>query len=162
MGVAVEPEKQVVELGSFSIVNPKPRGGKVAVDGDFSVDSGNAATGAKLFKAKCASCHTIKEGGPNMQGPNLHGIMGQLAGKRNGQKYTKGMKTSGITWDNETMFNWLTNPKSVIKGTNMAFVGFKKPTDSADVVAFLNKNKYVPPFVCWQVAPLLSVHAVLS
>ena len=26
-------------------------------------------------------------------------------------------------------------------GTNMAFVGFKKPTDSADVVAFLNKNK---------------------
>ena len=61
--VAVEPEKQVVELGSFSIVNPKPPGGKVAVDGDFSVDSGNAATGAKLFKAKCASCHTIKEGG---------------------------------------------------------------------------------------------------
>ena len=26
-------------------------------------------------------------------------------------------------------------------GTNMAFVGFKKPTDSADVIAFLNKNK---------------------
>ena len=75
-----------------------------------------------------------------MQGPNLHGIMGQVAGKvsaasathrmrsctrhgprvrwqRNGQKYTKGMKTSGITWDNETMFNWLSNPKSVIKGT---------------------------------------------
>ena len=103
-----------------------------------------------------------------------------LRSQRNGQKYTKGMKTSGITWDNETMFNWLTNPKSVIKGTapcqgggtrvgraqwpprclprstraepaipasiwhpgtNMAFVGFKKPTDSADVVAFLNKNK---------------------
>ena len=37
--------------------------------------------------------------------------------QRGGQKYTKGMKTSGITWDNETMFNWLTNPKSVIKGT---------------------------------------------
>ena len=61
--VAVEAEKHVVELGSFSILNPKPPGGKVAVDGDFSVDSGNAATGAKLFKAKCASCHTIKEGG---------------------------------------------------------------------------------------------------
>jgi len=136
-----EPVKAVVELGSFSILNPKPPGGKVAVDGDFSYDSGNAATGAKLFKAKCASCHTIKEGGPNMQGPNLHGIMGQVAGKRPGQKYTKGMKTSGITWDNETMFNWLSNPKSVIKGTNMAFVGFKKPTDSADVIAFLNKNQ---------------------
>merc|ERR1711865_613639 len=135
--MVVEAEKQrVVELGSFSILNPKPPGGKAAVDGDFSVDSGNAATGAKLFKAKCASCHTIKEGGPNMQG-----IMGQQAGKRGGQKYTKGMKASGITWDNETMFNWLTTPKTFIKGTNMAFVGFKKPTDSADVIAFLNKNQ---------------------
>mmetsp|Transcript_14143 Transcript_14143/g.28659 ORF Transcript_14143/g.28659 Transcript_14143/m.28659 type:complete len:138 (-) Transcript_14143:45-458(-) len=133
-------EKPVVELGSFSILNPKPPG-KAVVDGEFSVDNGNAATGAKLFKAKCASCHTIKEGGPNMQGPNLYGIMGQMAGKRAGQKYTKGMKTSGVVWDNETMFNWLTNPKSVIKGTNMAFVGFKKPADSADVIAFLNKNK---------------------
>ena len=79
-----------------------------------------------------------------MQGPNLHGIMGQQAGKvrpasathrsvpctrhrptvpvavrsqRGGQKYTKGMKASGITWDNETMFNWLTTPKTFIKGT---------------------------------------------
>ena len=56
-------EKPVVELGSFSILNPKPPGSKVAFDGDFSVDDGNAAKGAKLFKAKCASCHTIKEGG---------------------------------------------------------------------------------------------------
>ena len=39
-----------------------------------------------------------------------------LRSQRNGQKYTKGMKTSGITWDNETMFNWLTTPKAVIKG----------------------------------------------
>eukprot|EP00964_Phaeocystis_antarctica_P161326 scaffold133312_cov64-Phaeocystis_antarctica.AAC.5 len=89
--------------------------------------------------------------------------------QRGGQKYTKGMKASGITWDNETMFNWLTTPKTFIKGTapcqgggrgagptlaspsgrlaawcpgtNMAFVGFKKPTDSADVIAFLNKNQ---------------------
>ena len=59
--VAVEAEKHVVELGEFSILNPKKAA--APVDSDFSVDSGNAATGAKLFKAKCASCHTIKEGG---------------------------------------------------------------------------------------------------
>jgi len=29
----------------------------------------------------------------------------------------------------------------MLSGTNMAFVGFKKPADSADVIAFLNKNK---------------------
>ena len=80
-------------------------------------------------------------GRSEQQGPNLYGIMGQTAGKRPGQKYTKGMKTCGLLWDNETMFNWLTNPKATIKGTNMAFVGFKKPTDSADVIAYLNQNK---------------------
>ena len=41
-----------------------------------------------------------------------------LSWQRQGQKYTKGMKSSGIVWDNEVMFNWLTNPKSVVKGTN--------------------------------------------
>lgn len=123
MAAAEQPAKPVVELGNFSIVNPKPPGAPV-LDGDFSVDDGNAAKGAKLFKAKCAACHTIKEGGapcgpirvrrvgvgsgraarelrtlvtrapsllptadaalcagPNMQGPNLYGIMGQTAGK---------------------------------------------------------------------------------
>ena len=36
------------------------------------------------------------------------------------------------------MFNWLISPKTVVKGTNMAFAGFKKAEDSADVVAYLN------------------------
>ena len=30
--------------------------------------AGNATNGAKLFKAKCATCHTCNEGGPNKQG----------------------------------------------------------------------------------------------
>jgi hypothetical protein len=32
-------------------------------------------------------------------------------------------------------------PRARPPGTNMAFVGFKKPTDSADVIAYLNQNK---------------------
>ena len=33
------------------------------------------------------------------------------------------------------------NPKKYIKGTNMAFPGFKKEQDRADVVAYLNTMK---------------------
>ena len=33
------------------------------------------------------------------------------------------------------------NPKKYIKGTNMAFPGFKKETDRADMVAYLNTMK---------------------
>ena len=104
-------------------------------------DDGNAAKGAKLFKAKCATCHTANEGGPNKQGPNLFGVIGRKSGQVAGFKYTKANVESGIEWTNQTMFDYLQNPKKYIKGTNMAFPGFKKEADRADVVAYLNTMK---------------------
>ena len=104
-------------------------------------DDGKAAAGAKLFKAKCATCHTCNEGGPNKQGPNLFGVMGRQSGQVNGFKYTKANKESGITWTDETLFAYLENPKKYIKGTNMAFPGFKKEKDRHAMVAFLNTQK---------------------
>lgn len=100
-------------------------------------DSGDAAAGAKLFKAKCATCHTCNEGGPNKQGPNLFGVIGRQSGQVAGFKYTAANKNSGIEWTSQTLFEYLENPKKYIKGTNMAFPGFKKPTDRANVVAYL-------------------------
>ena len=106
-----------------------------------SPDAGDAAAGAKLFKAKCATCHTANDGGPNKQGPNLWGVMGRQSGQVAGFKYTAANKGSGVTWGNQEMFDYLANPKKYIKGTNMAFPGFKKEKDRADVVAYLNTCK---------------------
>ena len=58
-----------------------------------------------------------------------------------GFKYTDANKSFGIIWSNQTMFDYLANPKKYIKGTNMAFPGFKKEQDRADVVAYLNTMK---------------------
>merc|ERR1712238_58789 len=102
---------------------------------------GNATAGAKLFKAKCATCHTCNDGGPNKQGPNLFGVIGRQSGQVAGFKYTKANKESGVMWENQQMFDYLENPKKYIKGTNMAFPGFKKPKDRSDVVAYLNTMK---------------------
>ena len=68
---------------------------------------GKAENGAKLFKAKCATCHTCNEGGPNKQGPNLFGVMGRQSGQVAGFKYTKANKESGITWSDDTLFAYL-------------------------------------------------------
>ena len=103
--------------------------------------SGDAKQGAKLFKAKCGTCHTINGGGPNKQGPNLFSVMGRQSGLVPGFKYTNANKKSGIIWSNQTMFDYLENPKKYIKGTNMAFPGFKKEKDREDVIAYLNINK---------------------
>lgn len=43
----------------------------------------------------------------------------------------------GITWSEETLFDYLENPKKYIPKTKMNFAGFKKAGDRNDVIAFL-------------------------
>ena len=43
-----------------------------------------------------------------------------------GFKYTEANVNSGVIWTNQSMYDYLANPKKYIKGTNMAFPGFKK------------------------------------
>ena len=100
-------------------------------------DNGDAIAGAALFKAKCANCHTCHEGGPNKQGPSLYGVIGRQSGQAADYRYTVANKTSGVTWTTEALCNYLACPKKYIKGTNMAFPGFKNEKPRADIAAYL-------------------------
>ena len=98
--------------------------------------TGDVAKGEKVFK-KCASCHTTEAGGANKVGPNLHGIVGRNLGAADGFGYSSALTDMGGTWGYEELFGFLSNPKSYMKGTKMAFAGLKKPDQAADVIAFL-------------------------
>ncbi len=96
--------------------------------------------GAKVFK-KCASCHTVNQGGANKVGPNLYAIVGKKRAAVSGFSYSQALQSKGGTWTIDDLNNWLTKPKDFAPGTKMAFAGLKKDKDRANVIAYLKSVK---------------------
>ena len=51
-----------------------------------------------------------------------------------------------ITWNEETLFEYLKAPKKYIPGTKMVFAGIKKPQERIDLIAYMKQySKEVTP-----------------
>lgn len=108
-------------------------------------DQADLDNGRRVF-ARCRSCHTITEGGPNMTGPNLYGIFGRAAAAQPRFNYSDALKTSGIVWDGEQLDHWLENPRTFLQGNKMSFAGIRDATDRRDVIAWLKlETGFTPP-----------------
>ena len=44
---------------------------------------------------------------------------------------------AGITWGQDTLFEYLENPKKYIPGTKMVFAGLKKKNEREQLIAYL-------------------------
>ncbi len=113
-----------------------------AVFAALALNAGNAsaadaAKGKKVYN-KCKACHALKAG-KNKVGPTLHGLFGRKAATVPNFKYSKAMKASGVTWDEESLRAYLKKPRKFIKGTRMAFAGIKKKKQMDDLVAYLKE-----------------------
>ncbi len=132
-----------VEAGGFAVAGAEggADGGAVA-DPPIAalLQTADAAKGAEVFK-KCASCHTITQGGANGIGPNLWGTLGEEIGKgKAGYAFSAALAGHGGKWDFESMNQWLKSPKKFADGTKMSFAGLSKPEDRANLIAYLNSQ----------------------
>jgi cytochrome c len=92
----------------------------------------------------CRSCHTIVQGGADMTGPNLYGVVGRKAASKPGYTYSDALKASGLTWDAATLNQWLSGPQAMVPGTKMSFPGLKDPNDRRDVIGYLKVEGSAP------------------
>ena len=102
-------------------------------------DTSLAAAGQMVFK-RCAACHQVGPDAKNRVGPNLTGVVGRTAGTDEGFSYSDAMMTAGangLVWNEETLSAYLADPKAVVKGNKMAFVGLKSEDDRKAVIAYL-------------------------
>jgi cytochrome c len=99
-------------------------------------DDHEAEEGAKMFKRICFICHT-SEAGKNKIGPSLFGVIGRKAGTVPSFAYSEAMKSSGITWDDQTIDKYIEDPKKFVPGNKMAYAGVKKKDERKEIIAYL-------------------------
>ena len=102
------------------------------------VQAQDVAQGQKSY-AKCKVCHTIESGGIHGVGPNLHGVFGAKAGTKAGFSYSPAMKNSTIVWSDETIAQYVADPRRFLPGNKMAFPGIKKEDEVKDLIAYMKE-----------------------
>jgi cytochrome c len=93
--------------------------------------------GKTLFEKRCGGCHGIDG---DHEGPRLKGVVGRRAGSVSTFEYSKAMQEAKFTWDAKSLEKWLTDPDSVVPGTEMSF-RVPKPDERAAIIAYLAKLK---------------------
>jgi nitrite reductase (NO-forming) len=72
-----------------------------------------------------------------MVGPSLAGVLGRKSGSETGFNYSDAMRHADITWSQDTLAAYLSDPQKVVPGNRMPFPGLKSEHDRADIIAFL-------------------------
>jgi cytochrome c len=96
--------------------------------------AGNAAAGEQVF-TRCTVCHSTKAG-ENKIGPSLAGVVGRKSGSAPGYDYSPALKSAGITWNEQELDKYLTNPPADVHGTKMV-ISVPSVEDRQNVIAYL-------------------------
>ena len=75
----------------------------------------------------------------NDVGPRHRGVFGRKAASLPDYDYSDALKSANITWNEETLDKWLTDPQAVAPGAKM-FFHLDNPQDRADVIAYLKER----------------------
>jgi len=99
--------------------------------------AGDANRGKQVYQVRCIACHSVDYNGT---GPAHKGVYGRRAGLAAGFDYSSALKQSGITWNDNTLNQWLTNPEALVPGQKMG-VSVPDAQERSDLIAYLRTLK---------------------
>ena len=91
----------------------------------------------ELLGLACAACHRFREHEGTLIGPHLQGVFGRTAASIEGFDYSAALRASGLVWTPRSLEAWLADPAGFVKGTTMAFTGYRSADDRRDLIAYL-------------------------
>jgi len=104
-----------------------------------ALDMALVEDGENVFR-QCKACHQVGEGAQNRVGPQLNGVMGRQMAAVDDFRYSKALQQmgdDGMIWNEETMAEFMADPRGYVKGTKMSFAGLRKEEDIAAVTEYL-------------------------
>lgn len=108
----------------------------------FALPAPAADSPPAVFNNHCRTCHSVKQGDHRL-GPSLHGVYGSEAGSSPGYtNYSQSMKSSGITWDEDTLDRFIEDPEQVVRNNNMKpYKGVPDAAVRKQIVDFLKSQQ---------------------
>jgi len=97
------------------------------------VSAADVDHGKALYET-CAACHTDR---PDALGPSLKGVVGRKAATLEDFRDSNPMKRANLTWDEENLRAYISDPQGKVKGNRMPYGGLSDPKDVDDIVAYL-------------------------
>ena len=106
--------------------------------------TGDPAKG-EAYAKRCSVCHDLTAAAVNKVGPHLFGVVGRPIASVADYSYSDAMKSfsegGSKVWDAAALDTYLTDPRKVVPGTKMVFVGIKDEADRQNVIAYLETLK---------------------
>jgi cytochrome c len=97
---------------------------------------GDPVRGKAVFEKRCTGCHALTE---NREGPSLEGVYGRPAAAVPGFSYSDALRKANITWNDQTLEQWLTDPDAFLPGNNMDFL-VARPQERKDLIAYFKNS----------------------
>lgn len=91
----------------------------------------------------CYSCHSVQPDETNLQGPNLHGVVGRRIASQEGFSYSPALRAFAQheeRWSVELLDRYLAAPYKLVPKTTMAVPGVEAQDERADLIAYLRSK----------------------